>query len=97
MAAKPKEGPHLRVRLPPKMLERLEKSREKEGRTLTGEIVHRIDESFRRDTTREQIAAMGAMIADLMIDVASGATSDKTTLQARIEEVVGKVARGEKS
>ena len=41
--------PHLRVRIEPKLLAKLEKSREKNGRTLTGEIVARLEESFRTD------------------------------------------------
>jgi Arc-like DNA binding domain len=47
--AKPMEMPHLRVRIEPKLLAKLEKSREKNGRTLTGEIVARLEESFRTD------------------------------------------------
>jgi len=41
-----KESPHLRVRIEPKLLARLEKAREKNSNTLTGEIVSRLDESF---------------------------------------------------
>jgi hypothetical protein len=47
--AKPTETPHLRVRIEPKLLAKLEKSRERKGRTLTGEIVERLEESFRND------------------------------------------------
>jgi hypothetical protein len=58
MASRTKETsdhtPHLRVRIDPRLLERLEKSREKSGRTLTGEIVHRIEQSFLRDDTLQQ-------------------------------------------
>jgi hypothetical protein len=46
MARKPKERPHLRLRIEPELLARLEKARAKEGRTLTGEIVHRLEQSF---------------------------------------------------
>ena len=46
---KPKETPHLRLRIGPELLARLEKSREKTGRTLTGEIVARLQSSFRRE------------------------------------------------
>ena len=49
MASKPKETPHLRVRIEPRLLERLEKARDKSGRTLTGEIVHRIEQTFRKE------------------------------------------------
>jgi hypothetical protein len=40
--------PHLRVRIEPHLLARLEKAREKSGHTLTGEIVSRLEGSFRR-------------------------------------------------
>ena len=49
MVRKPKETPHLRVRIEPTLLARLEKAREKSGRTLTGEIVHRIEQTFRKE------------------------------------------------
>jgi hypothetical protein len=43
------ETPHLRIRIEPKLLAKLEKSREKNGHTLTGEIVSRLEQSFRTD------------------------------------------------
>jgi Arc-like DNA binding dprotein len=49
MARKPKETPHLRIRIEPTLLGRLEKSAEKTGRTLTGEIVQRMQQSFDTD------------------------------------------------
>ncbi len=50
MARKPqRETPHLRVRIEPKLLAKLEKSREKDGHTLTGEIVARLEQSFQTD------------------------------------------------
>ncbi len=50
MARKPeRETPHLRVRIEPKLLAKLEKSREKNGHTLTGEIVARLELSFQRE------------------------------------------------
>jgi hypothetical protein len=47
--AKIKETPHLRLRVDPSVLLRLEKAAEKNGRTLTGEINHRLGESFTKD------------------------------------------------
>jgi hypothetical protein len=44
-----KEAPHLRVRIESKLLAKLEKSREKNGHTLTGEIVERLEQSFQTD------------------------------------------------
>jgi hypothetical protein len=57
------ETPHLRVRIEPRLLARLEKAREKSGRTLTGEIVSRIESSFRRDEHEDIIAAIKETIA----------------------------------
>ena len=47
--AKAKDTPHLRLRVDPSLLGRLEKAAEKNGRTLTGEINHRLGESFKKD------------------------------------------------
>jgi hypothetical protein len=41
-----KQPPHLRVRIHPKLITRLEKAREANGNTLTGEIVSRLEASF---------------------------------------------------
>jgi hypothetical protein len=41
-----KREPHLRIRIEPKLVARLEKARVKNGNTLTGEIVSRLEESF---------------------------------------------------
>ena len=46
MARKTKDTPHLRLRVEPALLARLEKSAAKNERTLTGEIVHRLAQSF---------------------------------------------------
>jgi hypothetical protein len=44
-----RETPHLRIRIVAKLLAKLEKSREKNGNTLTGEIVARLEQSFQTD------------------------------------------------
>jgi hypothetical protein len=49
MAKKPSREPHLRIRIESKLLGKLEKSREKNGHTLTGEIVARLEQSFQTD------------------------------------------------
>jgi hypothetical protein len=63
--ARPTETPHLRVRIEPKLLAKLEKSREKNGRTLTGEIVARLEKSFRTD---DDIAKLEAFSHQRMED-----------------------------
>jgi hypothetical protein len=47
--AKIQDTHHIRLRIDPARLARLEKSAEKNGRTLTGEIIHRLDASFQRE------------------------------------------------
>jgi hypothetical protein len=47
--------PHLRIRIEPRLLGRLEKSREKSGRTLTGEIVERLEASFQREDRQAEL------------------------------------------
>jgi hypothetical protein len=49
MVKKPKDTSHLRLRIDPIRLAKLEKAAEKNSRTLTGEIVHRLDQSFKSD------------------------------------------------
>jgi hypothetical protein len=50
---KSKEAPHLRVRLKPGLIARLEKARGKAGRTMTGEIERRLEQSFQREEQEE--------------------------------------------
>jgi hypothetical protein len=57
MAKKAKEIPHLRLRLGSSLLARLEKSREKTSRTMTGEIVARLEGSYQY---AEQVADLQA-------------------------------------
>lgn len=66
-----KDTSHLRLRVESALLARLEKAAEKNGRTLTGEIIRRLDESFakedmcqRLDELADRIAAkLGASVA----------------------------------
>lgn len=72
MARKRKEAtPHLRIRIEPGLLARLEKSRTENSRTLTGEIVHRIEQTFRKSddadlATLVYQAAFGERTGDLL-------------------------------
>jgi hypothetical protein len=50
---KSEEAPHLRVRLKPQLIARLEKARKKIGRTMTGEIEWRLEQSFQREEQEE--------------------------------------------
>jgi hypothetical protein len=69
MARKAKDTPHLRLRIEPSLLARLEKSAEKNGRTLTGEIVDRIEGSFKRDDMQALVEATAQRIAEKLTAV----------------------------
>jgi hypothetical protein len=72
MAKKRKETTrHLRIRIEPELLARLEKSRTANNRTLTGEIVHRIEQTYRKSddadlATLVYRAAFGERTGDLL-------------------------------
>jgi Mg/Co/Ni transporter MgtE len=44
----------------------VEKEREKNGRTLTGEIVHRLEDSFRREDQQALIAATISSLVQML-------------------------------
>jgi hypothetical protein len=51
-----RETTNLRLRVEPELLAKLEKAREKRGRTLNGEIIDRLELSFARE--RNRVTAM---------------------------------------
>jgi Arc-like DNA binding dprotein len=59
---KSKEMTHLRVRVRPQLLARLKKASKDSGRTLTGEIVTRLEESFTREPA---VADLASQVGDL--------------------------------
>ncbi len=67
--AKAKDTPHLRLRVDPSLLARLEKAAEKNGRTLTGEINHRLGESFKKDDVLTVADVLSDKIILKMADV----------------------------
>ena len=87
MARKAKEVPHLRLRVEAALLSRLQKSAEKNGRTLTGEIVHRLEGSFNQNDREEWLADQIEKIRDGLRDVIS-------RVQAGVEEERSRVQAG---
>jgi hypothetical protein len=77
--AKIKDTPHLRLRVDPSVLARLEKAAEKNGRTLTGEINHRLGESF----TKDDMIAFAERTADRL----------GTTVTLKIDEMITKIGK----
>jgi hypothetical protein len=70
MPRKPKQPKqtHIRVRLDNDLLARLEQERLANERTLTGEIVHRLEESFRRQDTEEVISKTAEAAANAVTE-----------------------------
>jgi hypothetical protein len=65
-----KSTPHLRLRIEPRLLARLEKAKERSGRTLTGEIIERLEQSFRlRELFLAQEAAMNKLSSELAMEL----------------------------
>ena len=75
-----KQAPHLRVRVDPKLVARLEKATEANGTTLTGEIVARLAESFDASERASQLReSMEARLRDV--------SSSRDALAAELAEV----------
>jgi hypothetical protein len=68
---------NLRLRVEPELLAKLEKAREKHGRTLTGEITRRIEASFDRDTARSSAIQQAAMVIETTADMLADIPADK--------------------
>jgi hypothetical protein len=56
------DAPHLRLRIEPALLARLEKAAAKNERTLTGEITHRLGESFQKEDLRQTLETLADSI-----------------------------------
>jgi hypothetical protein len=85
MARKSKEAtPHLRVRIEPRLLARLEKAREKSGRTLTGEIVHRLEQTFRKEEDIDFAAKTGVAMAEILLAAAAGTPMSREEIDKRV-------------
>jgi hypothetical protein len=65
VARKAKDVPHLRLRVESALLARLTKAAEKNERTLTGEIVDRLEASFRREEIQGYIDATVKKVSEL--------------------------------
>jgi hypothetical protein len=72
MARKLEETSHVRVRLDPIRLAKLQKQADKHSRTLTAEITHRLDESFRRDELPATLERMADEIAAKVVAALKG-------------------------
>ncbi|MFT8711442.1 Arc family DNA-binding protein [Komagataeibacter rhaeticus] len=48
--------PHFKVRMPPALKDRIEKAARESNRSMTAEIVHRLEESFKENLRREEAA-----------------------------------------
>lgn len=57
-----KDATHLRLRIDSARLAKLEKAAEMNGRTLTGEIIHRLDASFAKEDLMQTIEVLADRI-----------------------------------
>ncbi len=83
----PRQAPHLRVRIEPKLLAKLEKSREKNAHTLTGEIVTRLEQSYEADeqaTIAEQFTDLRQRLEVLIWLFSS--TTNRFSFSASLQE-----------
>jgi hypothetical protein len=93
-----KHVPHLRLRVEPRLLQRLEKARERHGKTLTGEIVDRLEASFRRDEERETWKEVTANLNRVTASLQGVAARVQASIEqdapkrAALENVLAKIA-----
>lgn len=80
MARTAKELSHLRLRVEATLLAKLEKAAEKNGRTLTGEITHRLEESFAKEDMIATIEAVADRLAEKVGKVIISAEGDRVTV-----------------
>jgi hypothetical protein len=59
-----RERPHIRLRIEPRLLRRLEAERKKSGLTLTGEIIARLERSFEAVDLEKLIEATATATAE---------------------------------
>jgi TraY domain len=83
MARKPKppKQTHIRVRLDNDLLARLEKERAANGRTLTGEIVYRLEDSFQQQDLHKLIAIAATTSAQVILEAAQKYSDEERALQ----------------
>jgi hypothetical protein len=63
------DAPHLRLRIEPALLAKLEKAAAKNDRTLTGEITQRLAESFVKDDLMDAIERLSDRVTVKINDV----------------------------
>jgi Arc-like DNA binding domain len=85
MPRKRKDTTNLRLRIEPELLDKLEKARERRGRTLSGEIVNRLEQSFARERNRSTGLENAGTILDLAADAMKGMSS------AQVQQYVPKL------
>lgn len=72
MPRKQKDTAQLRLRIDPIRLAKLQKNADKNGRTLTGEITHRLDESFKRDDLTDVLERLSDQVTAKVVTAIKG-------------------------
>ena len=83
MARKPQELRPVMTRIPEALRRRLERSGEKNGRSMNGEIIHRLEKSFLKDNNEALMKAVCQDIIDAMDVRLSGKPIDSIPLGQR--------------
>jgi len=66
VARKPTDTAHLNLRYPEALRRRLERAGKSNGRSLNSEIVHRLEQSFRREDFQERQDAVNEGMMEIM-------------------------------
>jgi len=81
-----KQPTHLRVRVDPKLLSRLERAREANGNTLTGEIVDRLEASYAKDERIEELKKRLDQVRPSIDAVRAAYDKDRERFDAEAED-----------
>jgi len=88
---KTKDTTNIRLRVEPELLAKLEAAREKGGRTLSGEIVRRVELSFVRERNRATGLENAGTILELAADALRGMPA--TQVQQYVPKLVESLKR----
>jgi hypothetical protein len=90
MARKAKDTPHLRLRVEPSLLARLEKAAERNERTLTGEIVQRLENSFKKEDLEAMLERQGRLTAEFILDTLASGKVDPAASAKLVQKILKK-------
>src|SRR5262245_38267870 len=78
---------HLRFRIEPQLQDRLEKARKKSGRTLTGEIAERLNQSFEHEAMAQVREAVEEVREELGRESLGGIRAELQVVREELREL----------